>query len=110
DARPYAALPERERWVLHRTRALEGKVRHAYEECEFHLIYHALNNFCAVDLSSLYLDVRKDRLYCERPGGRERRATQTVLHAIVDRLVRAIDHVLSFIPDDARGWRPEVGA
>ena len=85
---PYDALPELERWALHRTHALAARVRAAYEAYEFHVIYHALNNFCAVDLSALYLDVRKDRLYCERPDEPERRATQTVLHAMLDALVR----------------------
>jgi isoleucyl-tRNA synthetase len=109
DAVPYAAMPELERWALHRTHALEAKVRHAFEECEFHLIYHALNNFCAVDLSSLYLDVRKDRLYCERPDSRERRATQTVLHAIVDTLVRSMAPILSFTAEEAWSFVPGAG-
>ena len=74
DAVPHATLPELERWALHRTHALARRVRAAYEAYEFHVVYHALNNFCSVDLSALYLDVRKDRLYCERPDGPERRA------------------------------------
>jgi isoleucyl-tRNA synthetase len=100
DAVPYDALPELERWALHRTHALASRVRAAYEAYEFHVIYHALNNFCAVDLSAFYLDVRKDRLYCERPAGQERRATQTVLHAMLDVLVRLMAPVLSFTADE----------
>jgi isoleucyl-tRNA synthetase len=103
DAVPHAALPELERWVLHRTHAFAERVRAAYDAYEFHVIYHALNNFCSVDLSALYLDVRKDRLYCERPGGPERRATQTVLHAVLDALVRLVAPVLSFTADEV--WR-----
>jgi isoleucyl-tRNA synthetase len=106
DAVPYAALPELERWALHRTQALAARARAAYETYEFHVIYHALNNFCAVDLSSLYLDVRKDRLYCERADGRERRATQTVLHAICDALLRVMAPVLSFTAEEAWGHLP----
>jgi isoleucyl-tRNA synthetase len=100
DAVPYAELPELERWALHRTHALAGRVRTAYEAYEFHVVHHALNTFCAVDLSALYLDVRKDRLYCERPDGPERRATQTVLQAMLDVLVRAMAPVLSFTADE----------
>jgi isoleucyl-tRNA synthetase len=100
DAVPHAQLPELERWVLHRTQALAARCTAAYDEFEFHLIYHALNNFCSVDLSALYLDVRKDRLYCERADGPERRATQTVLHAVLDVLVRLMAPVLSFTADD----------
>ena len=106
DAVPHAALPELERWVLHRTHALAARVREAYESYEFHLIYHALNNFCAVDLSSLYMDVRKDRLYCERADGPERRATQTALYAICDTLVRLVAPVLSFTAEEAWTFVP----
>jgi len=106
DAVPYVTLAELDRWALHRTFALATKVRAAYDEYEFHTIYHALNNFCAVDLSSLYMDVRKDRLYCERPASRERRATQTVLAAIADTLVRLMAPILSFTADEAWGFLP----
>jgi isoleucyl-tRNA synthetase len=106
DARPYASLPELDRWALHRTHALARRVRAAYEAYEFHLVYHALNNFCSVDLSALYLDVRKDRLYCERPDGPERRATQTVLHAMLDATVRLMAPVLSFTADEVWSFLP----
>ena len=106
DAVPHAALPELERWALHRTHALAARVGAAYEAYQFHVIYHALNNFCSVDLSALYLDVRKDRLYCERPDGPERRATQTVLHAILDTLVRLMAPVLSFTADEVWSFMP----
>jgi isoleucyl-tRNA synthetase len=109
DAVAHARLPEIERWALHRTHALGARVRQAYEAFEFHLIYHALNNFCAVDLSALYLDVRKDRLYCERSASPERRATQTVLHAICDALVRLMAPVLSFTAEEAWAFVPGAG-
>jgi isoleucyl-tRNA synthetase len=100
DALPVAALPDLDRWAVARAAALAGRCAAAYEAYEFHVIYHALNNFCSVDLSSFYLDVRKDRLYCERPHGPERRATQTALHAIADTLVRIMAPVLSFTAED----------
>jgi isoleucyl-tRNA synthetase len=106
DPVPYGSLPELERWALHRTHALARRVRAAYEAYEFHVVYHALNNFCSVDLSALYLDVRKDRLYCERPDGPERRATQTALHAVLDTLVRLMAPVLSFTADEVWGFLP----
>jgi isoleucyl-tRNA synthetase len=106
DALVYDVLPELERWALHRTHALARRVQAAYEAYEFHVIYHALTNFCAVDLSALYLDVRKDRLYCERAAGPERRATQTVLHAMLDVLVRLMAPVLSFTADEVWGFMP----
>ncbi len=103
DAVRVDRLPELERWALHRTHHLAERVLAAYEAYEFHTIYHALNNFCSVDLSSFYLDVRKDRLYCERPAGPERRATQTALHGILDTLVRLMAPILSFTADEI--WR-----
>jgi isoleucyl-tRNA synthetase len=106
DAVPYAALPEIDRWALHRTAVLAAKVRAGYDAYEFHTIFHALNNFCAVDLSSLYLDVRKDRLYCEGAASRERRATQTALAAIADALVRLMAPILSFTADEAWSFLP----
>ena len=106
DAVPYLTLPELDRWALHRTHVLAAKVRDAYAAYEFHTIYHALNNYCAVDLSSLYLDVRKDRLYCEKPASRERRATQTVIAAIADTLVRLMAPILSFTADEAWAFLP----
>src|SRR5438552_18597283 len=106
DALPHARLPELERWALHRTHALLERCRAAYESFEFHLIYHALNNFCSVDLSSFYLDVRKDRLYCERPGGPERRSTQTALFGILDVLVCLMAPLLSFTAEDVWGHMP----
>jgi isoleucyl-tRNA synthetase len=106
DALQYASLPELDRWALHRTHALARRVRAAYEAYEFHVVYHALNNFCSVDLSALYLDVRKDRLYCERPDGPERRATQTVLHAMLDAMVRLMAPVLSFTADEIWSFLP----
>ena len=106
DAVPYASIPELERWVLHRTHALAARCMAAYDAYEFHVIYHALNNFCSVDLSALYLDVRKDRLYCERADGPERRATQTALYGILDVLVRLMAPVLSFTAEDVWQFMP----
>jgi isoleucyl-tRNA synthetase len=106
DAVAFARLPALDRWALHRTHALVARVREAYEAYEFHVIYHALNNFCAVDLSALYLDVRKDRLYCERATSPERRATQTVLLAVCDALVRVMAPVLSFTAEEAWAFLP----
>jgi len=109
DALPLARLPELERWALHRTHALSERCRSAYDGFEFHVIYHALNNFCSVDLSSFYLDVRKDRLYCERAGGPERRSTQTALYGILDTLVRLMAPLLSFTAEDVWGHMPGQG-
>src|ERR1043166_5831245 len=64
DAVADAALPEIDRWILHRTAELAARSRRAYEAFTFHHVVQQLVNFCAVDLSAVYLDVVKDRLYC----------------------------------------------
>jgi isoleucyl-tRNA synthetase len=84
-------------------------VRDAYERYEFHVVYHALNNFCSVDLSSLYLDVRKDALYCERADAPVRRAAQTVLHDMLDVLVRLMAPILSFTAEEIWSYLPAAG-
>jgi isoleucyl-tRNA synthetase len=96
DALDLAKAEELDRWILHRTQALITRCLSAYEDFEFHAVYHALNNFCSVDLSALYLDIVKDRLYCEAAASKERRAAQTTLHRILQSLVHLMAPVLSF--------------
>jgi isoleucyl-tRNA synthetase len=80
-----------------------GTCRSAYEKFEFHKVYHALNQFCAVDLSSLYVDITKDRMYCDAPGSARRRATQTAMREIFDALCSLLAPVLAFTAEEA--WR-----
>ena len=75
-------LLELDRFILDRLQDLVDRCRRAYDAFEFHAVYHALNNFCSVDLSALYLDIVKDRLYCDGATSPERRSAQTALHAI----------------------------
>src|SRR5436190_6364762 len=79
-----------DRWILQRLDEVIRDCRLAYEAFEFHKVYHALNQFCAVDLSSLYIDITKDRMYCDAPDSPRRRATQMVMHEIFDALCRVI--------------------
>ena len=103
DALAPEKLDELDRWILDRTQALLGRCLEAYENFEFHAVYHALNNFCSVDLSALYLDIVKDRLYCEAARSDERRSAQTTLHRILDALVHLMAPVLSFTATEI--WR-----
>ncbi|HEX7228780.1 MAG TPA: isoleucine--tRNA ligase, partial [Candidatus Binatia bacterium] len=80
DAVQTAQLDEMDRWILQRTQSVLSRCRDAYENYEFHVVYHTLNNFCSVDLSAQYLDIVKDRLYCEGTKSETRRAAQTTLH------------------------------
>jgi isoleucyl-tRNA synthetase len=100
---PYEQLPELDRWALLRLAELITKVRRAYEDFEFHTIFHALNNFCSVDLSAVYLDILKDRLYTFRADSPLRRGSQTVLFEIVVALAKLMAPILSFTADEI--WR-----
>ncbi|MSP38851.1 MAG: isoleucine--tRNA ligase [Deltaproteobacteria bacterium] len=103
-------LDELDRWILQRTENLLARCREAYEKCEFHAVYHSLNNFCSVDLSSQYLDIVKDRLYCEGAKSVPRRAAQTTLCRILDVLVHLIAPILSFTAEEIWQYLPDPAA
>src|SRR5215469_16343478 len=92
-----------DRWIVKRLDQVVRDCRSAYEAFEFHKVYHALNQFCAVDLSSLYIDITKDRMYCDAPGSPRRRATQTAMREIFDALCSLLAPVLVFTAEEA--WR-----
>jgi isoleucyl-tRNA synthetase len=92
-----------DRWILHRLDNVIADCRFAYETFEFHKVYHTLNEFCAVDLSSLYIDITKDRMYCDESDSPRRRVTQTVMHEIFDALCRLLAPILAFTAEEA--WR-----
>jgi isoleucyl-tRNA synthetase len=92
-----------DRWILERLDHVIADCRSAYEAFEFHKVYHTLNHFCAVDLSSLYIDITKDRMYCDAPDSPRRRATQMAMHKIFDALCRLLAPILVFTAEEA--WR-----
>ena len=103
-------MPELERWVLHRLWQLDKVVRQGCHDFDFHSIYQQLHNFCAVDLSAFYFDVRKDSLYCDRPDSLRRRACRTVLDLLFDHLTAWLAPILCFTTEEAwqaRGKAPQ---
>lgn len=100
DMVPYQKLSEIDRWALGRLAGLEQKVAKAYSQYEYHILYHALHNFCALDMSSVYLDVIKDRIYCSLPLSRERRAAQTVMYQVINTIVRLMAPVLAYTAEE----------
>ena len=93
-------MEELDRWVLTRLNDLIAQCRKAYENYEFHVVSHAINDFCVVELSSFYLDIIKDRLYCEEQNGLRRRSAQTALYRIVDALAKLFAPILAFTCDE----------
>src|SRR5205807_1434347 len=90
-------------WALERLDQVVRDCRSAYEAFEFHRVYHALNQFCAVDLSSLYIEITKDRMYCDEPDSPRRRATQSAMHEIFSALCQLLAPVTAFTAEEA--WR-----
>ena len=100
-------LDELDRWILGRTENLLARCREAYDNYEFHVVYHSLNNFCSVDLSAQYLDIVKDRLYCEGAKSIQRRAAQTTIYRILDVLAHLIAPILSFTAEEIWNYMPD---
>jgi isoleucyl-tRNA synthetase len=100
DAVPISELPLLDRWMLARTAALIDGVNSDFERFEFYRFFQALQNFCVVDLSNIYLDIAKDRLYVSAAGSFRRRSCQTVLHLVVERLAGLIAPVLCHMAED----------
>ncbi|HSP45192.1 MAG TPA: isoleucine--tRNA ligase, partial [Chthoniobacterales bacterium] len=93
-----------DRWILDRLENVIADCRTAYAAYEFHKVYHTLNHFCAVDLSSLYIDITKDRMYCDAADSPRRRATQMAMHRIFDALCRLLAPILAFTAEEAWGY------
>jgi len=103
-------MPELERWVLHRLHELDAVVRSDIAKFDFNHLLVELHNFCAVDLSAFYFDVRKDSLYCDRADAKRRRAARTCMEYVFGHLVLWIAPILCFTAEEAwllRNNRPE---
>ena len=112
DARPYADLQDIDRYLLHRLQQLIQQARQAYEDYEFHIIYHALHNFCVLDLSAFYLDILKDRLYTSPPASAARRSAQTVMCILTSAMARMMAPIMAFTADEIwqhmPGWQDKA--
>lgn len=97
-------LQDIDRWAMNRLQALIRKTARAYENYDFHEVFHSIHNFCVVDMSSFYFDVLKDRLYTARADSNERRASQWVLSEILSTLTRLMAPVLSFTAEEVWGY------
>ena len=102
----YADMPELERWVLHRLAELDAQFRQAVDDFDFHKIATELHNFCAVDLSAFYFDVRKDAIYCDAPKALRRRAARTVMAELFSFLTAWLAPITCFTAEEAWLARP----
>lgn len=99
-------LHELDQLALYRLNNLIKKVNQAYESFDFHVVYHAIHNFCVVDMSTFYLDIIKDRLYCEKKDGVLRRSAQTTIYTILDAMARMLAPILAFTSEEIWSFMP----
>jgi isoleucyl-tRNA synthetase len=108
DAVAYEKMQEIDRFALHNLQALIQRCNAAYDEYEFHVIYHSLFNFCTLDLSAFYLDVLKDRLYTSPRASEERRSAQTAMYHILEAMVRIMAPVMIFTAEEIWQHMPQI--
>ncbi|MDP2724961.1 MAG: isoleucine--tRNA ligase, partial [Syntrophales bacterium] len=106
DMVSYEDMEEIDRFALHRLEEIVRRVKDAYERFQFHTVYYTLYNFCTVDLSALYLDVLKDRLYTSRATSRKRRSAQSAMYLLLHSMTRLLAPILSFTAEEVWGAMP----
>ncbi len=109
DSVEVSELFDIDKWAVYKLNELIDKVKAGYDAFEFHQVYHAIHNFCVVDMSNFYLDVLKDRLYTEKADSKERRAAQTAMYIILDALTRMIAPILAYTSDEIWKYMPHRG-
>ncbi len=109
DTIPYENLTELDKWALMRMDKLIRRVSKAYDDYEFHVVFHAVHNFCTVDLSNIYFDILKDKLYCNQTNDGERKAAQTVLYKLINALVTILSPILAFTSEEIWGYIKQEG-
>ncbi|MDR2696784.1 MAG: isoleucine--tRNA ligase [Deltaproteobacteria bacterium] len=105
---PFEDMDPLDRYALDMAGRAYRRIRQAYADFEFHKVYHTLHNHCVTDLSALYLDILKDRLYASAADSRERRSAQTALWHIFMLLLRGMAPILSFTAEEAAGHLPHA--
>ncbi len=98
---PYAKMFEIDKWAMQQLQKLIAEVTEAYEDSVFHRVFSLLYNFCSVEMSSIYMDVLKDRMYCDAANSLSRRSAQTAMYNILDSLVRMLAPILVHTAEEA---------
>jgi len=107
DSVPYEQMSELDRYAMLKLQRLIERVLESYRNYEFHVVYHAIHHFCTVDLSNQYLDIIKDRLYCEQADAAQRRSAQTVMYQSLHALVRLLAPILAFTTEEMWSYVPK---
>ena len=101
---------EIDQWIVAETNKLVKQCLEAYDEYEFHIVYHAINKFCTIELSKLYIDITKDRLYVEKADSCARRSGQSALYHVLSVITRLLAPVISFTAEEIWKAMPHDGA
>ena len=104
----YGEMIELDQWAVSRLNALVAECRKSYDGYEFHAVYRAIYNFCVVEMSNFYLDIIKDRLYCEAPGSFPRRSAQSAMYIVLDAMVRLLAPILAFTSEEIWAAMPHA--
>ena len=100
DMVAYDDMLEIDQWIVAETNKLVKQCLEAYDEYEFHIVYHAINKFCTIELSKLYIDITKDRLYVEKADSAARRSGQSALYHVLSVITRLLAPVISFTAEE----------
>lgn len=100
---PFEEMLELDKWAVIRLNKLVERVRASYDRYEYHTVYHGIHNFCAVEMSNIYLDIIKDRLYCDGIASHSRKSAQSAIYMILDGIVRLVAPILAFTAEEI--WR-----
>ncbi len=100
DMVSFAEMEDIDKWALLKLNDLVEKVNEAYNAFEFHQVYHSIRNFCVIDMSNFYLDVLKDRLYCEKKDSKTRKAAQSAIYTILSTLTKLLAPILAFTSEE----------
>lgn len=103
-------LLDLDRWALMKLDELIDKVNEAYTAFDYHIVFHSIHNFCVVDMSNFYLDIIKDRLYCEGTESVKRRAAQTVMYRVLSAIARLVAPIMSFTADEIWSYMSHTDA
>ena len=102
---PYEQMPELEKYILHKLKVIDEKIRKGYNDYDLKMVFQTLLNFSNLDLSSFYFDIRKDSLYCDSVNSLSRRSTRTVLDILFNYLVRWFSPILCFTCEEVMQTR-----
>lgn len=106
DSVPDDKLTELDKWALMKLDSVIDKVNEGYNNFDFHIAFHAIHNFCVTDMSNFYLDIIKDRLYCEKEDSEIRRSAQTTMYRILSAVARLSAPIISFTAEEIWSYMP----